>query len=50
LTTYLVSSTIDAIEMPDFGSNPAEAIGFGFEARTPPPTLTVKVAYSGAVL
>jgi len=50
LTTYLVSSTIDAIEMPDFGSNPAEAIGFGFEAHTPPPTLTVKVAYSGAGL
>jgi hypothetical protein len=27
LTTYLVSSTNDAIEMPDFGSNPAEAFG-----------------------
>ena len=25
LTTYLVSSTIDAIEMPDLGENPAEA-------------------------
>ena len=50
LTTYLASSTIDAIEMLDFGSNPAEAFGFGFEAHTPPPTLTVKVAYSGAGL
>jgi len=49
LTTYLVSSTIDAIEMPDFGST-GKAIGFGFEARTPPPTLTVNVAYSGAGL
>ena len=42
LTTYLGSSTIDAIEMPDFGSIRQKPL-LGFEAHRPPPALTVKV-------
>jgi len=41
-TTYLVSSTIDAIEMPDFGSNPAEAFAW-VRGASPAAGLTVKV-------